>query len=209
MTTEYTWRELRDHAIDVFAGDTPGAALEERILVVFRTHPQIVAVGIDQVAERYRQGKVTSPWAVLATHVEKATAPLDDVTATDERDRDKAIHRAEQWMRAAGKHHDSEAEIIDELFGETAALSIRLFDSPDLRERMLRLWREARPEGVKIAEQAEMRARAYVSANGQVMGEHAQPVTRPPWKVPVATRAAVDDDPEPAAVDPDPEPVAA
>lgn len=188
MSTEYVWRELRDHAIELF-GDTPGPTVEERILVVFRTHPQIVAVGIDHVAQRRKQGTVTSPWGLLASHLEKATAPLDDVTATDERDRDKAIRRAEQWMRAAGKHYDSEAEIIDELFGETAALSIRLFDSPELRERMLRLWREVRPEGVKIAEQAEMRARAYAAAR----------VAAP----------AVDDDPEPVPVDPDPEPVAA
>lgn len=192
MTTEYTWRELRDHAIDVFAGDTPGAALEERILVVFRTHPQIVAVGIDQVAERYRQGKVTSPWAVLATHVEKATAPLDDVTVTDERDRDKAIRRADQWMRAAGKHFDRVEEVLDELFGETAALSVRMFDSPELRERMARLWREVRGEGELITGQAEARARAWQTAR----------------RLAAEATPRRDDDPEPAPVDPDPEPQA-
>lgn len=203
MTSEYVWRELRDHAVNLF-GDTPGAALEERILVVFRSHPHIVALGIDHVHERKKAGLVTSPWGLLAAHVEKATAPLEDVTVTDERDRDKAVRRAEQWIRAAGKHYDRLDELLDELFGPHGRL--RAFDSPDLRQRIARAWRDARPEGQLIDEQAEQRARAHIALCGQQPGAEGRPVTRPPWKLPARTTTAAVDDPEPVAADPEPEP---
>lgn len=164
MTTEYVWSDLRQYANELYE-DTPGAAIEARILDVFRRHPQIVARGIDHVAEQCRKGTVHSPWAVLAVHVEGATRPLEEATASDTSDRDKTIRRAEQWLRASGKHFDRWAEVAEVLFvtgwsDKGTGLAAWAKDEA-LRERMAKLWREVRPEGELVSEQAEERARRW------------------------------------------------
>lgn len=153
MTT-YVWTDLRNHAIDSFNGETPGAELEQRILTVFTHHPQIVAAGIDYIAAQHAGGTIRSPWAVLAVHVEKATTP-SDVTATDSRDRDKAIRNAEQWIRATGLHIDRQTELLDALydiggFGDKGQTLAPWAADENLRQRMVALWQEARPAAEQL-----------------------------------------------------------
>jgi hypothetical protein len=200
MSETFVWTETRLRAIELFR-DAPSAELEQRILDVFLEHPHLVIEAVEKIGRRYANGQVRMPWAVLAKAVSEMTSTLEGA-ATDERDRDKAIRRAEQWVRAAGKHFDSHAEIEDELFGDRGILSAWR-DDDTLRGRMAKLWREVRPEGHLIAEQAEMRARSYVAANGQVAGAQGIPVTRLPWKRPIVERG-MEDEP---AVELDPEPV--
>lgn len=158
MSAVYEWVETRLRAIELFQ-DAPSAAQEQRVLDVFREHPALVCESIEHVGRRFESGQVRNPWAILAKHVEEAMAPLEDFTASDERDREKQTRRAEQWIRSAGKHFDRVEEVLEELFGELGR--IRAFDSPELRERMARVWREVRPEGELIAEQELERARRY------------------------------------------------
>lgn len=164
--SDYEWIETRLRAMELFT-DSPSAAQEQRVLDVFLEHPALVVEAVEHVGRRFAAGQVRNPWAILAKHVEEAVRPLDNPTVSDERDRDKAVRRAEQWMRAAGKHYPSWAEVEDALFGDTGygdgGASLRPYDSPQLRERMAKLYRQVEPEGALIEEQAEMRARAYMA----------------------------------------------
>lgn len=166
MSESYVWTETRLRGIELY-GDTPRAHLEQRILDVFLEHPAMVVEAVEHIGRQFAAGQVRMPWAVLATHVERAVQPLDNPTVSDERDRDKAVSRAEQWMRAAGRHYPSWEEVEDALFGDTGygdgGASLRPYDSPQLRERMAKLYRQVAPEGQLIEEQAEMRARAYMA----------------------------------------------
>jgi len=177
--SEYPWTEIRLRAIELFHSG-PSAALEQRVLDVFRDHPALVVEAVEHVGRRFESGQVRSPWVILAKHVEEAMRPLEDVTATDERDRDKAISRAEQWVRSAGQHFDRDEEILEELFGEFGRLKTWREDDP-LKVRMVALWGEVRPRGEAIDEQAEERAKARI-----------------------ALQAKPDDDPEPVLDDPEP-----
>jgi hypothetical protein len=202
--TTFDWTETRLRAIELFR-DVPSAELEQRVLDVFLEHPHLVIEAVESIGRRFEQGKVNRPWPVLAKHVSEAMKPLEGV-ASDERDRDKAIRRAEQWVKVAGKHFDSGDEVEVELFGDLGILATWR-DDEALHERMAQLWAEVRPEGLLIEEQAEERARAYIAANGQVPGERGLPVTRPPWKVPLGETRIVEpgmeDEP---VVELDPEP---
>lgn len=161
--SEYVWTDLRGHAVELFH-DTPSASLEQRVLDVFREHPALVSEAIEHVGRRFATGQVRSPWAVLAKHVEEALRPLGAVTVTDTKDREKAIRRAEQWMRAAGLHYDREGGVLEELFGTLGRL--RGFDSPELRERMLELGRQERPRGEQVDREELERADAWNATAG-------------------------------------------
>lgn len=169
MTT-FDWRQIRESAIRRFH-DAPDGALEQRILDVFREHPALVVEAVAHISARYEAGKIRSPWVILAQHVEQAVTPLENVRASDTRDRGKAIQRAEQWMHAAGKHFDVWAEVEDELLGERGMLHAWANDEP-LRQRTERLWEEVRPEGERIEREAEERALRWAASR--------LPVTVPP-----------------------------
>jgi len=156
--SEYVWTELRAVAIERFR-NVPDATLEQRVIDVFREHPALVQEAIEHVARRFESGQVRSPWIVLAKHVSEAMRPLEEVTATDERERAKQIARAEAWIRVAGQHFDREEEILEELFGEFGRLKTWAEDGP-LKVRMIALWGEVRPKGESIQAQAEERASA-------------------------------------------------
>jgi hypothetical protein len=154
MTT-YTWTDLRTHAAERFAGQTPGPELEQRIIDVFQQQPQIVAAAIDYIAERFRAGIVRSPWPVLATHVEQATT-THDIQATDSTQRNRAIANAEQWIRTAGLHLDRASELEDDLFGDLGRLRAWASDTT-LRQRMLTLWDDLRATAVQVERDQEQR----------------------------------------------------
>lgn len=150
--TEYVWSELRD-PFTAHVGESPSAAIEQRIIDVFSKHPVVVTQGIEHVRERYDRGLVRSPWPVLAKHVEEerdAAERATSVRATDTSDRRKLVERADCWIRSTGHYFDSEGELLDELFGDVGMLRQYAKDD-ELRERLLMLWRQRRVE-VEIAE---------------------------------------------------------
>lgn len=157
--TSYAWSDLREQVIEA-CGNTPSAEQEQRIIDVFRQHPAAVMQGIEHVLDGHRRGIVRSPWAVLVTHVEKLATAIErtSVAVTDERERDRKVSQARQWMRSAGMHFDREAEIEDELFGERGMLR----HWPELRGEMLTLWREVRPIGEQLDAEAVERGRRDV-----------------------------------------------
>ena len=114
---EYEWAELRTHAIRAFGNTAPGAELEEAIIHVFAINPAGVKNAIDYTANEWAKGKITSPWAILRTQCQRLIDTSTNVTATDERGREKAIAKAENWIRNAGYHMDRESEVVDYLFG--------------------------------------------------------------------------------------------
>jgi hypothetical protein len=200
--SEFEWVETRLRAMELFR-DSPSAAIEQRVLDVFREHPAMVVEAIEHVGRRFISGQVRSPWVILAKHVEEAVRPLEDYTAIDERDRGRRLERAQQWIRAAGKHFDSEAEVLDELFGERGLLREWRADE-GLKARMASVWREHRIEGEKIEREEMERAERWKASRGQVAGYHGHSVTR--LKPPKLLRP--ESDPEPVLED-DPEPVLA
>lgn len=179
MTT-YDWPTIRADAIARFGGDAPRAELEQQIIDVFAQQPQLVVLAIDKIADSYRAGKVRSPWAVLKTHIERSAEPGAPITATDTTAKQKAIQRAEQWIRAAGIHYDRDTEILLELFSGSGLLaSYATVDLvPDdtdtgkwklgeptgdtaLVERILRAYHDARPTGIALEHEAQARADKY------------------------------------------------
>src|SRR5690349_19556959 len=98
MTT-YDWIELRERAIAVFQGDTPGADLEHRIVTHFSEHPGRVRDAIESVGRRVTNGSVRSGWAILLRELDAKPAKA---RATDNADRAKAIQKARTWIANAG-----------------------------------------------------------------------------------------------------------
>lgn len=183
MTT-YHWPTIRADAIARFGGDAPRAELEQRIINVFELQPQLVVLAIDKITDAYRAGQVRSPWAVVATHIERASTPGADIQATDTNAKQKAIARAEAWIKVTGMHYDRPDEITLELFGHEAERGrLRDYAQVDLErtgpeddqggptwqlgtprgdtklvERMLDLWANHRPTGMQVERDAEQRA---------------------------------------------------
>lgn len=167
MTT-YVWSELRERVIDA-CGNTPADEQERRIIDVFREHPAAVMQGVDHVLDGYQRGIVRSPWAVLASHVEKLATAIQKtaVAVTDEHDRKHTMSRARQWMRAAGLHFDAEHEVEDELrngFTSGMGAKSRVLDDEDVAE-LLAYWRELRVLGEQIDREANARAAVWLRAN--------------------------------------------
>ncbi len=114
---EYEWVELREHAISLFGDQAPSPELEHDVVQVFAINPHGVQQAIDYVGGEWLKGKITSPWAILRIQVERLVDNSQNVVATDERSRAKAIEKAEAWIRNAGIHMDREHEIVAYLFG--------------------------------------------------------------------------------------------
>lgn len=152
---DFTWSQVRDTAIDRFAGQTPGAQLEEDVRLVFVEHPQRVVGEIDRVAAKFVAGKVSAPWAILRMNLRELDQ-RPDVTVSDTSEREKRIGWVEQWLRVAGLHFDRESEILDEVFGFHGKLR-DWADDEGLRVRVLEQWRLVRPRGVLVEVEMETR----------------------------------------------------
>jgi hypothetical protein len=176
--TEYDWAQIRADTIRAFGGDAPRNELEQRIIDVFREQPQLVVNTISLVTHGYQAGKVRSPWAILDINLREATRPGANITATDTTEKQRAIQRAEQWVRAAGVHFDSEDEVVLELFDTGKQLhayaQVTLERQPDksslltepkgdaaLVSRIRQLWRELRPIGEQSEADALQRAEEW------------------------------------------------
>lgn len=162
--TEYSWAEEFSRATALFAGETPGPIVEQAILDIFEQHPQLVVKAIDQVGASFAAGKIRSGWAVLRTHVETHATPARNATASDSSARTKKISQAEQWLRTCGIHFDRESEVQDEIFFSRGLLHAWA-DDIALRGRMLTLWRELRPRGEQLEQEANERAAAWIASH--------------------------------------------
>lgn len=159
----YEWETTLLDAIQAFGGQTPGGQLEEDIRTIFADNPALVTAAIKRIATQYETGSIRSPWGVLRTECAKRSETTLKIATTH--DRDKAIARAEQWIRTAGIHYDRETELLDELFtherNPPGLLSAH--DTPPLRTRITELWNELRPQGERVETAALERARNWLT----------------------------------------------
>ncbi len=109
------WTTLRTQAMEGFNGEAPGPALEQDLIDAYKEHPTTVARSVDKIIATYAKGNITSGWAILRADVRKATTALANPQASTA-DREKAVARTEQWIRAAGAHlpwTEVEAELFN------------------------------------------------------------------------------------------------
>jgi len=145
--TAFDWVTLRERAFELFA-ETPSPSLEAEILGTFQTRPALVATTIEGVGREVAAGRVRSGWAILGARLRNASeAP--SVVAFDTGDRERRVARASRWIETAGVHFDRETELLDELFdgygGDRELPLLHTWrDEQELREEMLKLWRDLR-----------------------------------------------------------------
>jgi hypothetical protein len=160
MTDTLEWTTTRAETIELFAGQTPRAQDETRIIPLWQHSPAAYTAAAQDVAHALHAGIVTWGWSTLASRLERAHTPARQASAATGPDRDRAISRAEQWVRAAGIHYDRWPEVEDDLFGDTGLL--RTWHSDDrLRQRIRSLWETERPRGEHVEHEAEESAARY------------------------------------------------
>jgi hypothetical protein len=152
------WEDLALQTAERFGGTMPHPDTAQAVAAVYAKAPNAVERAIDRVANDYAEGNIRSPWGVLKSRVQQIT--VDSSQAKRGNDADKAIARAEQRVRNELLHYDLEREVVDELFGPRGTLKDH--DTPDTRTRMLALWREHRPLGELVEQEADERGRRYV-----------------------------------------------
>lgn len=114
--SEYRWAHIRETAIAKW-GTIPQGQLEADIIEIFENSPTLVIATIEKLTTAFNQGNIHSPWAVLRSDLQKRMNPQRAAIATDHNERDKAITRAEAWIRSTGIHYPTETEILNHLFG--------------------------------------------------------------------------------------------
>lgn len=147
----YEWTNLRDQFSRDVGGETPGPQLEEDLIVIFKDHPAIVKNAMDEIIAAYDEGKINSGWAVLRRHLQVALKPTH-VTADDAADKQRAIKRAQTWLKNCGIHFDRPTEITAELFDRGGILE-PWADDELLKRRIVDAWHTARPAGAAIEHQ--------------------------------------------------------
>jgi hypothetical protein len=150
--TEYTWAQVRNHAIELF-GETPGTELEADLLKHFGDQPAHFANLVDTIGKQVSAGKVRSGFAVLRTQLDK---PPPNVRATDDQERIRQIRLVETWLNHTGGYIDHQDELIDEVFGPRGRLYL-WDDDQTLRDRIIAHWLEQRPRFVQTEQDAEER----------------------------------------------------
>ena len=153
------WQTLRNRFMRDIGGDAPGAQLEDKLIQLYTDHPEALERAMTKIALAFKAGKIRSPWGALSTEADKATDPARNPTHDKGASRNKAVERAEQWMRTAGLMFDRDSEIVDELFGDRGPLNAHRTD--ELEQRILALWTELRPLGEQTEREAEERGRRY------------------------------------------------
>lgn len=118
MTTTYDWHTTYRNAVEAFAGNTPGAQLEQELLDTFQHSPQTVTQAISKAAHAYHAGRVTSPWGIVRSELHRISNQ-PHLEITDDRARNQAIAKAEAWIRHTGLHLDHD-ELITNLFTPAA-----------------------------------------------------------------------------------------
>jgi hypothetical protein len=150
------WQELRTHLIDAY-NETPRAETEQEIIEAYELHPAQTTKAALNIATSVQAGTARSGWAVLKSRAQTITTAPSNPTHQGGANREKAIARAEQWIRAAGMHFDSADEVQDELFSTRGNLSAWANDQ-SLVTQMLDTWANHRPTGMQIERDADTRA---------------------------------------------------
>jgi hypothetical protein len=154
--TKYDWPAVREKAIELFGGVFPQGELEQDVIDAFQAHPAAVVAAIKRISERYSEGKVRAPWPVLRVEAQRMMIAPAAVVGADGTELADAIETAEAWISNAGCHFDREDEVATELFERGP---LRYFaEDEQLQARMLELWREQRPRGELVEQEAEERA---------------------------------------------------
>src|SRR5262245_8055253 len=78
--------------------------------------PERVIEAVERIGARFRQGRIRSPWVILAKEVE-SFAETDEVRVPGTDVRDRRIDGARRWMYVAGFHFPTWDEVETELFG--------------------------------------------------------------------------------------------
>lgn len=165
---DLSWSAVRTTISKQF-GEAPGPTLESEIINAFEQNPAAVINASEEVANALHAGEIHSGWPILRKRIERITNPLRDVTVQKPNQRAKAITRAEQWIKTAGIHFGRETEIEDELFGDRGILK----DWPDLQDRILDTWRQARPTGQQLEADLEERSERWKATTGVLWNERA------------------------------------
>lgn len=191
-----TWNETRTFGIKRF-GNAPGPEIENEMIQAFQTAPLAFVETIYEVANLVDRGEATSGWGLTHARTRRLTQPVRDITVTKPDARAKAIDRAEQWLRVAGIHFDSQTEIEDELFGDRGQLK----EWPDLRDRMVDMWIEIRPIGEQLEREDIQRGLDYQATHtcedcGRVNPFHGRPCTCPQRRARIAEQADQPAEPE-------------
>lgn len=171
------WAQVRTHAIELFNGETPHPVVEQTLIDAYEIHPTAVERELSKVAADLAAGTIRSGWGIYAKRAERILAPPSNPTAKTGLDKERAITRAEQWIRSTGCHYDRDSEIMLELFSGTGLLAgyaqVDLVEDDGVEgkwklsetqgdrglvERMLKLYNEFRPKGITIEEDALARA---------------------------------------------------
>ena len=134
---------MRSEAADWF-GTEPGPGLEERILAVFTTHPQLVKDAIQHVGEAWNAGRVRSPWVVVAIEAEKRVQLRENagrlkIVSSEEPQR---ILNTRILIRNNIYLHEDLDLAEDEIIAALGPYA----EEPKLLEAMLELWRERRAQ---------------------------------------------------------------
>jgi hypothetical protein len=165
--SDYVWAEVRAQAVHLFRGDQPLTETEDYVLDVFQREPRRVVEAVEHIGRQVERGGVNSGWAVLRAHLRRGEACVADVVVSDDAEREQRVALAESWLRHAGMHFVSEAEVTNELFGDRGRLR-PWADDELLRERLLDLWRELRPLGEQLEREELERAEQYNRARAEV-----------------------------------------
>jgi len=146
------WQTLRNQFMRQIGGDPPGSQLEDELIQAYTQNPDVVERSFEKIALAHAAGKIRSPWGALKTEVAKALDAARNPSHDKGSSRTKAIQRAEQRVRNELLHYDRWDEAEDELFGERATL--REHRTPELHERMAKLWDDLRPLGELVEHEA-------------------------------------------------------
>jgi len=163
------WEELVPDLAESYGGQMPHPATNQEIAAAYLRAPKAVLREADRVAQEYQDGTARQPWGLLRHRAKNIHT--DTANAETRVDRDKAIERAEQWIRTAGLMYDRPSEIEHELFGDTRTnpetdkdgepipasgqppLAHYRDDTP-LRNRILEHWADHRPAGQQVEQDA-------------------------------------------------------
>jgi len=149
------WEDLAYQTAERFGGTMPHPETAAAIANVYAKAPTAVAKAIDRTAADYETGSIRSPWGVLKSRVQQIT--ITKTSNARANDNEKAVQRAEQWIRNAGLHYDRWDEIHDELYGDRG----KLRDHPATEPRMRELWHDLRPLGEQVEHEAIQRGLRY------------------------------------------------
>jgi len=171
MSESIHWHDVRLRAVELFDGQVPPEAVERVIVEVWQRQPAFVEEKIAGAVSDFEAGRIHTPWLALKARIEKDAGPVIDASvAAPTSEKVKAVERARAYAKRVGYHFPSEAELVDELFGDRGMLRFWATDEP-LEEEFRELYRTVRPVGLRLDEEAEARGRAWAASRDARLAE--------------------------------------